>query len=98
MIRSSRDVDVPSRDSEISMGVISDTSSRIVRSPVMQTLDPLSMILPLLSATCRIFTEVISLPQTPHMREEHTTRVKLSKIDGVWYGSKARVESTSCLA
>ena len=95
VIRSSRDVDVPSRATEISMGVISDTSSRIVRSPVTQTLDPPSMSLPLLSATRRIFTEVISSPRTPHTREEHTMRVMLSKIDGIWYGSKARVESTS---
>ncbi len=95
VIRSSRDVDVPSRATEISMGVISDTSSRIMRLPVTQMLDPPSMSLQLLSATHRIFMEVISSPRTPHSREEHTTRVMLSKIDGIWYGSKARVESTS---
>ena len=95
MIRSSRDVYLPSSATEISMGVISDTSSRIVRSPVTQTLDPPSMSLPLLLATRRIFTEVISLPRTPHTRKEHTTWVMLSKIDGIWYGSKARVELTS---
>jgi len=61
----------------------------------MQTLDPPSMSLPLLLATRRIFTEVISSPQTPLTREEHATRVTLSKIDGIWYGNKVRVEPTS---
>ena len=95
MIRSSREVDLPSSATEISMAVISDTSSRIVRSPVSQTLDPPSMSLPLVLETGKIFTEVMLSPRTPHTREEHTTRVTLSKIDGIWYGSKARVESTS---
>ena len=98
MIRSSRDVDVPSSATEMSMGLISETSSRIVRSPVTQTLEPPSISLPLQSEMRRIFTEVLSSPRIPHTREEHTTRVTLSNIDGIWYGKRARVESSSWLA
>ncbi len=84
MMRSSGEVDHPSSATEISMGSISETSRRIVILPVTQTLDPPSMSLPLVSATRKIVTEVMSSPRTPHMREEHTTRVTLSKIDGIW--------------
>ena len=94
VIRSSREADLPSSATEMSMGVISETSSRIVRSPVMQTLEPPSISLPLQSEMRRIFTEVVSSPRMPHTRKEHTTQVTLSYIDGIWYG-RARVESMS---
>ena len=77
------------------MGVISETSSRIVRSPVTQTLEPPSISFPLPSETRRIFTEVVSSPRIPHTREEHTTRVTLSNMEGIWNGRSARVESSS---
>jgi len=77
------------------MGLISETSSRIVRSPVMQMLEPPLISLPLQSEMRRIFTEVLSSPRIPHTHEEHTTRVTLSNLEGIWYSRRMRVESMS---
>jgi hypothetical protein len=76
---------------EIVIGLMSMTSSRLLRLPVMHTLDPPSIIcVVLLDFVCIVIEGKLSLCK-PQMRGEHTTWVTLSVMVGR-SGSPACVE------